>query len=411
MTLKNKKIETKITIIAFATLLLATGFTSNIPTATAIEGDVLATLFCAGPGVGVGFDGTTLYWIGFDGINLHRCTTTGVVLADVPITGLLQPISTISWDASRGIFWGASPDTGSGVRQIYQITTAGVATPMFTVVADGFFYTDGLAYDGMDDSLWISGDVSPNIWHYTIAGALIAGPTPIPTTSGCGNSGIAAGTGVLYLGWNGCNIIQKHDKATLALQLTFPIGTGRTEDLECDNVTFTPLDAVWTKDAFDNELIAFEVPAGTCPVGGGGDEQPTTERMTGGGSVIDPIGTPSTRVTHGFELHCDVANVPNNLEVNWGKGNNFHLTSLTSTFCTNDSAIIPNPPAADFDTYNGTGTGKLNGVSGATIEFTFTDAGEPGKNDHATIVIKDSSSSIVLSVSGNLKNGNQQAHK
>jgi hypothetical protein len=147
-------------------------------------------------------------------------------------------------------------------------------------------------------------------------------------------------------------------------------------------------------------------PAISC----GENQLPTTERMTGGGSVIDPTGTPSTRVTHGFELNCDVSKTPNNLEVNWGKGNNFHLTSLTSATCTDDPNITPNPPAAGFDTYHGIGTGTLNGVAGAAIDFTFTDAGEPGKNDHATIVIKDSSSTIVLSVSGNLQNGNQQAH-
>ncbi len=141
---------------------------------------------------------------------------------------------------------------------------------------------------------------------------------------------------------------------------------------------------------------------------GGGGQVNTTGRMTGGGSVFDST---NKRITHGFTLQCDVTNGPNNLEVNWGKGNNFHLTSLTTAICTDDSTIKPNPPAAGFDTYIGAGTGKLNGVSGATIAFTFTDAGEPGKNDHATIVIDDGTSIIVLSVSGNLKNGNHQAHK
>ncbi len=141
---------------------------------------------------------------------------------------------------------------------------------------------------------------------------------------------------------------------------------------------------------------------------GGGGQVNTTERMTGGGSVSD---SSNKRITHGFTLQCDVTNGPNNLEVNWGKGNNFHLTSLTSALCTDDPTITSNPPAASFDTYNGTGTGKLNGVSGATIAFTFTDAGEPGKNDHATIVITSGTSTTVLSVSGNLHNGNHQAHK
>ncbi|GFO96009.1 uncharacterized protein) Fragment, partial [groundwater metagenome] len=74
-------------------------------------------------------------------------------------------------------------------------------------------------------------------------------------------------------------------------------------------------------------------------------------------------------------------------------------------------AITPNPPAAGFDTYVGTGTGRYNGVSGFKAEWTFTDAGEPGKNDFAKIVIKDASSNVILSVSGKLNNGNHQAHK
>jgi hypothetical protein len=131
-------------------------------------------------------------------------------------------------------------------------------------------------------------------------------------------------------------------------------------------------------------------------------------RMTGGGSVFTSSGD---RVTHGMELHCQATSVPNNLEVNWGKSNKFHLTTLTSATCSDNPAIAPNPPDASFDTLTGTGTGTYNGVAGATITFTFTDAGEPGKNDTATMTIKKAGGAIVLAVSGKLNNGNQQAHK
>lgn len=132
-----------------------------------------------------------------------------------------------------------------------------------------------------------------------------------------------------------------------------------------------------------------------------------TGRMTGGGSVLMNDGT---RVTHGFELHSDITKGPNNLEVNWGKGNAFHLENLTAASCTDDPSIGPNPPTAGFDTYSGKGIGRYNGVSGARAEWTFTDAGEPGKNDTATIKIWDANGNIVLSVSGKLNNGNHQAH-
>jgi len=127
--------------------------------------------------------------------------------------------------------------------------------------------------------------------------------------------------------------------------------------------------------------------------------------MTGGGSVK---GT--QKVTHGFELFCNTKNGPNNLEVNWGKNNKFHLTSLDTASCTDDASIAPNPPVAGFDTYTGTGTGTYNGVAGATASWTMTDAGEPGVNDTFQIKIKNAGGTTVLDVSGKLQKGNQQAH-
>lgn len=125
--------------------------------------------------------------------------------------------------------------------------------------------------------------------------------------------------------------------------------------------------------------------------------------MTGGGSAL------GSRVTHGFTLHCDPREEPNNLRVNW-EGNRFNLERLDSAACSDDPAIEPNPPGADFDTYAGAGTGIYNGVSGATARWKFTDAGQPGRNDRAEIIIKDASGDIVLSVSGILETGNHQAN-
>jgi len=135
---------------------------------------------------------------------------------------------------------------------------------------------------------------------------------------------------------------------------------------------------------------------------------PAPGRMTGGGSIFTKAGG---RVTHGFELHCDPEIGPNNLEINWGPGNHFHLEELLTAVCTDDPAIVPRPPSADFDTFNGTGTGTCNGVEGATITFVLTDAGEPGKLDFASFEITGCPGGLTLSVSGNLNKGNQQAHK
>lgn len=130
------------------------------------------------------------------------------------------------------------------------------------------------------------------------------------------------------------------------------------------------------------------------------------QRMTGGGSVF---GTGQNRVTHGFQVRCDATDPRQNLEVNW-QGNQFHLLDLTSATCSDDPALDEENPVAGFDTFVGTGTGRYNGVEGATIEFTFTDDGEPGSDDTADIVIRDENGDVVLDVSGDLNFGNHQAH-
>jgi hypothetical protein len=131
-----------------------------------------------------------------------------------------------------------------------------------------------------------------------------------------------------------------------------------------------------------------------CPVEEG--------RMTGGGSVFTANGE---RVTHGFELHCDATQAPNNLQINFG-GNGFHLETLTSAFCSDTPGIDPGQPPAPFDTYEGTGTGRCNGAP-ASISWKFTDAGEPGSSDTVEIAI---SGACTLNVTSNLDRGNHQAH-
>ena len=387
------------------------------------EGTLLRTLTIPGSsGVGVGFDGTNLYWLDFSGGTLHKITTSGTFVAGIPIVGCTA--TAISWDATRGIFWGASG------KQISKITTTGVCTPWFNVAAflpgncnNGFGcldLIDGINYDPFDDSIWYSPDASQRIYHYNIPSTPIPGALPhafpfldvnVPPNDmvpQCGfnySSGIATGVGnIMYAGADGCATVFKYDKTTGTKIGFFSIPAQRHEDQECDNITFADLgtDAIWDKDAFDNEIRAFAVPRGTCIAQGVREG-----RMTGGGSVFTSAGV---RVTHGFELHCDQTILPNSLEVNWEGGNRFHLDNLATAFCFNDPAISPNPPVAGFNSFRGTGTGVLNGAAGATAQWTFTDAGEPGNKDSMTIVIRDFGGSVVLSVSGNLTRGNQQAH-
>ncbi len=156
----------------------------------------------------------------------------------------------------------------------------------------------------------------------------------------------------------------------------------------------------------------------------------TPGHFTGGGSVfpntletgvvlsgVTGRSAKETRVTHGFTLHCDVSRGPNRLEVNWGingkKAQKFHLLTLNSAQCTDDPEIDPRMPNAEFDTITGVGTGRFNGVEDATIQFMFNDAGEPGGEDQAYMIIRDKDDKVVLNTVGPLfiNMGNQQAHQ
>jgi hypothetical protein len=142
---------------------------------------------------------------------------------------------------------------------------------------------------------------------------------------------------------------------------------------------------------------------------------PSSCRMTGGGHLDDAT---YGRVSHGFELHCDLS-LPNNLEVNWGEGNSpnkkeshkFKLDVLTSAACTDDPAIDPDPPRdTGLDTFTGSGTGEYDHVPGAVATWTFTDAGEPGRNDRMKITVLNANAQVVLNVNGTLGGGNHQMH-
>jgi hypothetical protein len=134
---------------------------------------------------------------------------------------------------------------------------------------------------------------------------------------------------------------------------------------------------------------------------------PASGRMTGGGSNIDVgIG----RITKGLTIHCDIT-LSNNIEINW-PGHKWHLDKPIDTAeCILDPLYHQPPPAAPFNTFNGTATGQLDGVDGAKLVFTFIDAGEPGKNDKVALKIWDKNGNVVLDLPLNtVSGGNLQAH-
>jgi hypothetical protein len=157
-------------------------------------------------------------------------------------------------------------------------------------------------------------------------------------------------------------------------------------------------------------------------------------RMTGGGSIFmgteaegDFFVEPGTRITHGFQLHCDVNKGPNNLQIQIhrpnGEGGNFHLDHLNIVYCYDSPAIDQGKPAAPFDSLFAQGVGRYNGVAGYCADWEFTDAGEPGVDDQILSMRiwqpstpGDCSGGVVpIILSSNaghtLTYGNHQAHK
>ena len=171
---------------------------------------------------------------------------------------------------------------------------------------------------------------------------------------------------------------------------------GETRD-QLTEVCATPTSTSTTTPTNTPTSTATRTPTATATSAAG--------RMTGGGTVSNSI----IKVHHGFELNCDPSRLPQNLEINWGNGNKFHLDTLTSVYCYDDPAIDPGKPAASFDTLRGSGIGSYNSVPGATAVWLFSDAGEPGVRDFVRYLIKDVNNNIVLTISGYLVNGNQDA--
>ncbi len=393
--------------------------------AGAATGDLVGTVTFANDcsssiGVGIAFDGANLWYSCYyaPGSNdLYRADPiTGAVTASYSLAGGL---GALSYDATRNVIWAGYGGGSAPSDTVYQITLDGSqnATGIAPAFQTGDFcgLDDGLAFDArgpgaLDDVIYYSDDCfTTTLVAYDLTGVAVES---FPWTgTGCYNSGLAIGGQLLFQGSDGCNHVWVIDKTTKAAAFDFATTVPgdvnfRDEDLECDTHTFAPIQVMWSKEAYSPmRAAAFEIPTGTCGTGGVSEENHGA--MTGGGSAFTSSGV---RVTHGFELYCSPTDGTSNLEVNWGKGKRFHLTSLDSASCTDDPAIAPEPPTADFDTYTGSGTGTYSGVPGATAEWTFTDAGEPGTSDSVKLTIKDASNVVVLSVTGTLNSGNHQAH-
>lgn len=267
---KSRAVRVAMALVAIAIVIPINAMLSS--SARAANGDNLRTITadtsgttCPNVGTGIAFNGTSL---------LLSCWTDSTITFVRPSDGSQVSVHTISgvsgmgalaWDNGRGLLWACSSADDVTVGLVNLVTN--VFTPKFQ--SQGCI--DGLAYDAADDTIWASADVSPTVEHFTSGGTLLTS-TPV-SLGGCGNSGIAVGGATLYLANNGCSQIYTSNKSFSSPPALFASFPARLEDMECDDVTFAAqnVGAIWSKDAYDNTLNAWEIPKGSCTFGGGGD--------------------------------------------------------------------------------------------------------------------------------------------
>lgn len=244
---------------------------------------VTAGLPACPAGTGIAYDGTSLILScqtaqilqRVDPVTLANSGT--VTISGLPPSGAL---GALAWDATRNRLWACF---GFGFVRVvaiqYQTTMVGaiagsvdtLLTPTPINISGGCW--DGLAYDGSDDTLWASGDHAATVSHYALNGALLS-PSPFsvinpPLLGGnFGNSGIAVGGSDLFLANDRGSKIYRVPKNFSGSTLFASASPRRVEDLECDNKTFAPKGAIWSQDAFDRILTAYEIPPVLCHFGG-----------------------------------------------------------------------------------------------------------------------------------------------
>ena len=194
--------------------------------------------------IGIGIAATcevpaTLFYTNSFSPFLHKTDSSGADLGSIPISdaaGAPVSIGAIAWDNGRGVLRGGTDSAGSPV-DVYQIDpVTGLATFQFTAATGEIGFTDGIAYDASDDSIYVSDDVSDDIdQHKASDGTFIR--TLTPTDAGGATlgliSGVLAGKGdLLYLGQNGASKIVQVKKSDGSFLGDFSTLGGRDEDLE-----------------------------------------------------------------------------------------------------------------------------------------------------------------------------------
>lgn len=282
------------TLVATAFIIHPTAFAGNHPQAAVqnsnglkggvypapgtLVGSLTFSQNCgSGIGVGITYDGTYL-WVSCYLSNpdlLRVDPATGTVLQTYNIE---SGLGSLAYDSTRNAIWGADGCGAAGTAiQFIQLDASktsimSVTSPFDPGTLGLPCLVDGLAIDdaASPNILYYSPDTSTTVFEFSLTGVLV---TSFPWTgTGCYNSGLGIGGNLLFQGSDGCSHVWVIDKVTHAPAFDFAtpaINNHRDESLTCDPNTFSPVQVMWSKEAYTpNTAYAFAIPAGTCGSGG-----------------------------------------------------------------------------------------------------------------------------------------------
>jgi len=283
------------TAIVAPILLILIGF-ALVP-AYAATGDVLATINPAlytGNGRAIAFDGVDkLYYTIYDNTgNIYEVKTDGT--ANAITTNIGWQAGALAWDAGRGGLWVGRYD-GTVGSEIYFLTIPGLVlsfkwsitgfTNYVAAMAHYPSYMDGLAYDPVTDSLWISEDWAHRIYLSTPAGVQVTYFDTVDPAGGYwDNGGIGIDlNGHLWLGQPGDvphqmiagDQIYKYRQDGVYLGIVFNpatqlgVASWAPEGIAFDPVTFAGAGkwAIWVmrNGGANPQIAAFEIPVDEPP--------------------------------------------------------------------------------------------------------------------------------------------------
>ena len=222
-----------------------------------------------GNGRGIAFDGKNLYYTIVGDANIYEVTTTGTLLATIPVAGAVSRGGPLAWDghalwtmnysSNSFTLYRVDPKAGS-ILASCNIATQNPGHPAVTSAPRNIGeFPDGLDWTG--STLWVSSEAFAGNWiaEVNTSCQILAAFQPT-VRGGWGSSGVA---------FDGINLWNAYPVTSQIFQTSI-VGTETglsfaglvDEDLAIDSVTFAPKCALWANEATftNNRLTAYEIP-------------------------------------------------------------------------------------------------------------------------------------------------------